>query len=437
MPTPRPVAAIASRWLSDPDIATAYASLRPGGTPADRRRLAGPIHPGLRLAGEALSVEYPGTMHGAWFSGVDAARAVLEEVARPWAGTPYVVIGAGMAGIATARALRDAGAAVVVLEAGEAPGGRAGADRRLGVPVHLGAAWIHGTDGNPIADAARAAGVGWSPSAWDRTRAVVAGRGVLDGADRERVWALRHRVGERIHATAARAPIDLAVGPVARAAIDDVLRDQAVDAWERRLVESSVRSEFENLYGTPMDEMGLRYAAEPFSMPGPDVALTGPLDAVVTHLCRGLDVRTGTRATAVRRDGHRWIVDTVDRDGAQASVEAVGAVVTTPIGALQAGRVAFEPDLPADAIDALARFHPGSLAKVCVRFDAPFDVGGAAFWTIGEGRLPVELWLDVSTLAGAPVLSGFASGHGAPDVENMSSDDLGALAADALALFEG
>lgn len=437
MPIPRPVAAIASRWLSDPDIATAYASLRPGGTPDDRRRLAGPIHRGLRLAGEALSVAYPGTMHGAWFSGVDAARAVLEEIDGAPRDTTVVVVGAGMAGIAAARALRDAGAAVVVLEAGDAPGGRAGADRRLGVPVHLGAAWIHGTDGNPVAEAARAAGVGWSPSAWDRTRAVVAGHGVLDGAARERVWALRHRIGERIHATAAQAPIETAVGPVARAAIDEVLAGEVVEAWERRLVESWVRGEFENLYGTPMDEMGLRYAAEPFSMPGPDVALTGPLDVVIAHLCVGLDVRTRTRATVVRRDGARWTVDTTDQRDGHGSVTADGVVVTAPIGALQAPRIAFEPGLPPDVIAALARFHPGRLAKVCVRFDAPFDVGGAAFWTIGEGRLPVELWLDVSTVAGAPVLAGFASGHGARDVERLSSDDLCALAAGALHSFDG
>ena len=64
--TPR--RAVSSHWLSDPDVATAYAYLRPGGTPADRNLLAQPLAPGLHLAGEATSSAYPGTMHGAWFS---------------------------------------------------------------------------------------------------------------------------------------------------------------------------------------------------------------------------------------------------------------------------------------------------------------------------------------------------------------------------------
>ena len=71
--------ALASRWCTDPDISTAYSYLRPGGTPADRDRLAVPIARGLLMAGEATWRDHPGTMHGAWFSGERAARIVLED----------------------------------------------------------------------------------------------------------------------------------------------------------------------------------------------------------------------------------------------------------------------------------------------------------------------------------------------------------------------
>ena len=58
-----------------------------------------------------------------------------------------VVVGAGIAGLSAARRLTDAGVAVTVLEARTRIGGRIWTDISLGVPIDLGAAWLHGTDG--------------------------------------------------------------------------------------------------------------------------------------------------------------------------------------------------------------------------------------------------------------------------------------------------
>ena len=57
-----------------------------------------------------------------------------------------VVIGAGVAGLACARALHDAGVQVRVLERAAAPGGRLGGDVLDGRPVDLGAAYFTSSD---------------------------------------------------------------------------------------------------------------------------------------------------------------------------------------------------------------------------------------------------------------------------------------------------
>ncbi|GAB3850890.1 hypothetical protein GCM10027610_076570 [Dactylosporangium cerinum] len=57
-----------------------------------------------------------------------------------------VVIGAGVAGLACARALHDAGVPVRVLERAAAPGGRLGGDLLDGRPVDLGAAYFTVSD---------------------------------------------------------------------------------------------------------------------------------------------------------------------------------------------------------------------------------------------------------------------------------------------------
>lgn len=75
----------------------------------------------------------------------------------PPAASPRVtVIGAGVSGIAAARALVDAGVAVTVLDRGRAPGGRAASRTLAGRPVDTGASYLTARD-----DGFRAVVDGW------------------------------------------------------------------------------------------------------------------------------------------------------------------------------------------------------------------------------------------------------------------------------------
>src|SRR5690606_13387476 len=118
------------------------------------------------------------------------------------------------------------------------PGGRAATDRSLGGPVHLGAAWLHGDVGNPVAEAAARAGVRCEPSRWgDRTTFVV-GHGPLDAATVDRLAAHRRRVDDGIEAARRRAGVDDALGPVVEALLD---REVPGDGLDRLVVEAWVR----------------------------------------------------------------------------------------------------------------------------------------------------------------------------------------------------
>ena len=60
--------------------------------------------------------------------------------------TRVIVIGAGIAGLAAARALREHHVDVSVVEARDRVGGRVWTNGG----IDLGAHWIHGTEGNPV-----------------------------------------------------------------------------------------------------------------------------------------------------------------------------------------------------------------------------------------------------------------------------------------------
>src|SRR5690242_85469 len=65
-----------------------------------------------------------------------------------------IVIGAGIAGLAAARALTNLGLKPVILEARDRIGGRIWTTSLDCEPIDLGASWIHGKLGNPIANLA-------------------------------------------------------------------------------------------------------------------------------------------------------------------------------------------------------------------------------------------------------------------------------------------
>ncbi|MEV6710698.1 FAD-dependent oxidoreductase [Lentzea sp. NPDC051208] len=109
------------------------------------------------------------------------------EDARP----SVLVMGAGISGLAAARALRELGHPVTVLESRDRVGGRIWTDAH---GVDLGAHRIHGTDGNPITELVEDLGIPYSYVGGDS--ACTGGFDSLDlfGADRR---AVNHRYKSR------------------------------------------------------------------------------------------------------------------------------------------------------------------------------------------------------------------------------------------------
>jgi len=77
---PEPCAVASTRWGRDPLTRGAYSFSTVGSGPHDRRALAESLPRGVYFAGEAASVDYPATAHGALLSGREAARHILRDI---------------------------------------------------------------------------------------------------------------------------------------------------------------------------------------------------------------------------------------------------------------------------------------------------------------------------------------------------------------------
>ncbi|WP_333894394.1 flavin monoamine oxidase family protein [Mycolicibacterium gadium] len=291
-----------------------------------------------------------------------------------------VVIGAGMAGLAAARRLTDAGMDVTVVEARDRLGGRTWTDTTLGVPIDLGAAWIHGPEGNPITELA------------DQVNA----RRVETDFDEPVMFQDgRELAAEVVEATLQRwQEITKELGVLSEAAGEDesVATGLAEVADIRDpLVQWSVASEIVGEYAADPEELSLKWLGNEGEFGGPDLILPGGYTQLVQHLARGLTIRLSAEVKRVSYGGSGVRIET-----SQGVVEADRAIVTIPLGVLKAGTIAFDPPLPEAKRAAIERLGFGLLDKVVLKFDEPFWPDAEVIGLVGSEQ-PVPFLINGGT----------------------------------------
>jgi polyamine oxidase len=294
-----------------------------------------------------------------------------------------VVVGAGMAGLAAAR--RD----VTVLEARDRIGGRTWTDSSLGVPIDLGAAWIHGTEGNPLTELAEQVGARRVETDYDTP--VLFRDGVE--VDPEDVQTTLKRWGEITEEL-------VALG--AQAGLDESVANGLADVADRDdpLIEWCVASEIVGEYATDPDELSLKWFGNEGEFDGPDVILPGGYSQLAQHLARGLTIRLGNEVSRVTYDDTGVRLET-----SQGVVEADRAIVTVPLGVLKAGTIAFDPPLPEEKRLAIEGLGFGLLDKVVLKFDQPFWPDTDVIGLVGRDQ-PVSLLINGEVFADTPLLVG-------------------------------
>jgi monoamine oxidase len=270
-----------------------------------------------------------------------------------------VVVGAGAAGIAAARDLRDAGHDVTVLEARKRIGGRIDTITLAGAPVELGANWIHGLDGNPLVPLLRATGTATAPVAdvWPVLRD--ASGKLATEAEMDAAWkdvAGRQRVASQ---RAEKLDEDVALASVLTPPTSQT------SAW-------FMRSGLENEYAQDPTKLSAWWYDEGGIFGDQDRLVTGGYIEFLRRMAHGLSVRFDSEVKAIRTMDDEFRVQPADGE----PIAADALVLTVPLPVLQGSLDRWE--FPGrDAIAAASKnITMGSLEKVVLRTSSLGGVSG-------------------------------------------------------------
>ncbi|HVD86736.1 MAG TPA: flavin monoamine oxidase family protein [Solirubrobacterales bacterium] len=364
------------------------------------------------------------------------------------------VVGAGLAGLVAARQLEAAGARVLVIEARDRVGGRLlNEEIGDGKVVEVGGQWIGPTQ-DRIAALAAGVGVGTFPT-YDE------GREVMVMGERRATFSGFAEIGVEAVRDLSRAisPLALIDFEQARIRLDRMAQQvpleapweapkarrwdgQTFDTWMRRNIPTAGAR---TLFGILTEAV---WAAEPAdvsllhilfytrsgggidSLAGTDGGAQqdrfhGGSQRIALLLAEQLGaerVRLGSPVRRIEHDRDGVVVHAAGGSGGSASVRAQRAIVAIP--PTLAGRIDYDPPLPALRDQLTQRMPQGSVIKTMAIYDEPFwrEEGLS-----GQGlndRGPARVVFDNSPPDGSPgVLLGFLEGRFAREWASRPADE--------------
>lgn len=359
---------IRTNWSRDPYSLGSYSYIANGATRRDHVALSKPIEGRLFFAGEAAHPEYNSTVHAAYESGQIAAETIYDKTDAQ----SVAIVGAGVSGLAAATWLVQEDYDVTIFEAQNRIGGRIWTDRSLGIPLDLGASWIHGTRGNPLTDLANDLNVG--------TRAT------------DESYIVRGGDGRKM----------------SNAELPDWL--------------DNIASVQHSLGADGNDVNGSAYGSDS-DYGGDEVILPGGYDQLLSAVPDSLDIRYTHVLKHVETTGHGVLLR--DTKGREARFDAV--ILTIPLGVLKQGSISFSPPLPGWKTEAIARIGMGLLDKVYLRYDEVFWDNDVTWIITPENGLPkgqFNQWLNLYRYTSQPVIMAFNGAQPARDLSLQSDAEI-------------
>lgn len=343
-----------------------------------------------------------------------------------------VIVGAGGAGLSAARYLKQHGQHAVILEARDCIGGRVRTIHDFGVPVDLGAAWLHGGPGNPLKKIAQEISLERRVSDFSNLAfyGVQSEGGFIDPLKAADNLSVGFQAFEKAMKSASlwpylRTVIGRSVGlSGSRISIADILERAAANLKGRQ--ESSpllafMRMSFEGLYASPLEELGFasllaQSATEPEGgmFPKDDQFVTGGMEKILNYLAQDIEVHFNQVVKHIAYDRHGVEIQTQNE-----TFKARAVIVTVPISVLRSGQITFEPNLPPRHQQALKYMDMGLVNRVVLQFPHIFWPESVDILAMCNSSLQ-PMFINYAHYKQVPVLIGVVGGQAAHRIEALS-----------------
>ncbi|MEM8890623.1 MAG: FAD-dependent oxidoreductase [Bacteroidota bacterium] len=366
---------IRTNWSKDPFSCGSYSHIAKGSGIKDVKIAAAPIGDTLFFAGEAMHTQYQSTVHAAYETGVENAKAILAAGKKTVA-----IVGAGAAGLAAARELHEAGVNLKIYEGRDRIGGRVWSYDTGDLNLDLGGAFVIGKEGNPMTELLNQSKAEFVEFPLRNMNNNV----VLNGDGNEMMSFLQPFYTTNI-------TLDNGFGTNFFANLNLL-----------HFISQNPDSYFGPYTGADyLLPKGYRQALEPLQT-GYDIQLNSTVEKITYN------------------DKEAQITLS---NGETGNFEAV--LLTVPLGVLQEDKIEFSPALPTEKTEAIKRMGMGTVDKLFLSFEENFWQDAPWIYTPKNG-LPggqFKVWMNHQIL-GANVLCAFNPGKGALELARDSDEEI-------------
>ncbi|HUN23676.1 MAG TPA: FAD-dependent oxidoreductase [Anaerolineales bacterium] len=362
--------------------------------------------------------------------------AKLPEVAHSASNTnqaDVIVLGAGMAGIAAARKLTAQGKKVLMLEARNRMGGRVWTDNTLGLPLDLGASWVHGTGNNPLTAIVKQAKIKTVATDYENHWLYDSNGKLMSDAAQEKLDAQFESFMERLETERERMEDNDEDDVNLQKAMDAVLKRKPISGNALTQLNYSINTTIEHEYAADTTQLSAYSWDDQAEYEGADVIFPGGYQQLIAYLAKGLDIRLGEVVSHIDHSGKDVQITTN-----KGSYSAPKCVITLPLGVLKSGMVQFSPALPSAKQKVMQRMGMGLLNKLYLKFPNVFwDKDAVLIGYVNPQPEQWQEWLNLYKVIGEPILLGFNAGTFGRKIEQMKDSELVASAMKVLTTLYG
>jgi len=325
-----------------------------------------------------------------------------------------IVIGAGIAGLAACNRLIELGFDAKILEARNRCGGRIWTDYTFGIPFGRGASWIHGDEGNPIAELAKnyhAQKVVVDPNKFIS----LGGNGHSYSQDdiqkfNKKFDPLLIQAKEMAFVSKNDIPLS--------AALSHFITKNTFTPIEQDLFEIKLLS-LESYVGAGYESLSARNWDQGEVWPGENCFLTDSYQPIIEGLTKNCTIHLNT---IVKKINTRTNDIEIITDNAIFYADAV--IITVPLGVLKRDDIEFNPPLPKDKQQAIQRLGMGLFNITAIKFPTSFWPECHAMFFNPFDTLSIPVFFNLHHFIKQPILVGYSGGERARQLENFSDIEI-------------